>query len=92
MQNPLLKFRRSSISKKPGYLSEKFWRALTTIEFYIFVLRFCTRFLLTNVYKMVFGISFTMFTSSVIDKPSFCECVETRSFLIFANNSRFKQN
>ena len=25
-------------------------------------------------------------------KPAFCECVETRSFLVFANNSRSNQN
>ena len=37
MQNPSLKFRRSSMtSEKPGYFSAKFWWAPTTIEFYIF--------------------------------------------------------
>ena len=28
----------------------------------------------------------------LIDKPGFCECVETRSFFILANNSRSQQN
>ena len=70
MQNPLLKFRQNStISAKPGYLSENFWRAPATIEFNIFWLKFCARFQLTGVYEKVFGIFFILFRSWVIDKP-----------------------
>ena len=29
---------------------------------------------------------------NLIDKPGFCECVETRVFFILANNSSSKQN
>ena len=38
------------------------------------------------------GIFFILFRSSVIDKPGFCECVETRSLLILANSLSSKQN
>ena len=49
MQNPLLKFRQSSIdSQKPGST-----RAPTIILFNIFLLKFCTPLLLTNFYKRV---------------------------------------
>ena len=56
MQNTLQKFRQSSIVfKKPGILSENL-KTLTssnypTIQY--FLLKLCTRFLLTNVYKRV---------------------------------------
>ena len=47
LRNPIPKFRLSYfISKKPGYLSEKLK----------ILLKFCTRFLLHNVYKGIFGI------------------------------------
>ena len=55
-QNPILKLRQSSIfSEKSGYLSEKLWRAPTIIEFKVFLLKFYTRFLLSNVYKRCSG-------------------------------------
>ena len=54
MQNPLLKFRQSSIiSEKLGYLSEKL-KALTSSNYdrvKYFLLKFWTGFLLTNIYK-----------------------------------------
>ena len=33
-----------------------------------------------------------MFSSCIIDKPGFSECLETRFFFILANNSSSKQN
>ena len=36
--------------------NRKLWRALTTIKFNIFLLKFYTRFLLNNVYKRLFRI------------------------------------
>ena len=68
MQNPIPKFRQSSIiSEKPGYLFEKLktptpsW-APTTIEFNIFS-AICTRFLLNNAYKRMLGNFFIFFRS-----------------------------
>ena len=59
MQNPIFKFRESSIiSEKLGYLSEKL-KTLTSSNYHNvsnFSLKFCTPFLLNNIYKMVFGI------------------------------------
>ena len=40
----------------------------------------------------MFGIFFILIRSSIVNKNVKNECVETRSFLIFANNSRSKQN
>ena len=49
MQNPIHKFRKSSvISENPGYFSEKF-KTLTSSNYrniYYFLLKFCKRFLL----------------------------------------------
>ena len=50
------------------------------------MLKFRTHFLLTSSYKKVFEILFILFWPRVINKPCFCECVETRSFFILANN------
>ena len=80
MYNPSLKFRESFIfSRKPSYSSAKFWQAATTIEFNIF----CWCLHLSPTYqclqKGVQGL-FILFRSRVIDKPGFCEWVETRSF------------
>ena len=81
MQNPPLKFRQSSIvSKKPGYLSEnwKLWWASTTTEFNIFSWIFAHVSYLPISAK---GWSeFFLFWSWDIDKPGFCDFVETRSF------------
>ena len=95
MQNPIQKFRQSSIVfEKPGILSENL-KTLTssnypTVQYFLLKLR--TRFLLTNVYKKVCGIFFISFRSWVICKnlkrPGFCTLV----FYTFINNSRSKQN
>ena len=57
----------------------------------IFLPKFCTGFLLNNVYKSLFGIFFIFFRSWVINKTVKSKCVETRSFFIFASNSKPKQ-
>ena len=69
----------------------KLWRAPTTTKFNI-LLNFCTHFLRINVYKSAFDIFFILFTSWVINNNIKNECVETRSFFFFVNNSRSKQN
>ena len=70
----------------------KLWWAPATAKFNIFLLKFCTRFLLNNIYKRTVGNFFILFRSWVIIKNVKNECVENRSFVIFANNSRSKQN
>ena len=82
MQNPIQKFRQSSIVfEKPGILSENL-KTLTssnypTIQYFLLKLR--TRFLVTNVYK------------SYLQKQKKSWFLHTR-FLDFINNSRSKQN
>ena len=79
MQNLTPKLRQTSIiSKKPGFSSEKL-RAPTNIEFNIFLLKFCTCFLLSNVYKRVCGI-FLFCADRALLVCVKNECVETRSF------------
>ena len=70
----------------------KLWWVPATAKFNIFLLKFCTRFLLNNIYKRTVGNFFILFRSWVIIKNVKNECVENRSFVIFANNSRSKQN
>ena len=92
MQNPLLKFRQSSIiSEKPGYLSEKLNPLTSSIEFNIFCWSFAHVSYLPVSTKWSSEF-FILFRSWVTDKPSFYEYVETMSFLILANTSRSKQN
>ena len=95
MQNAIHKFRQSSLfPRNQVNLSEKL-KTLTSFNYrkvYYFLLKFCTRFRLTNVYKSVCDIFKFFFRSWVIDKPGFCECVETRYFFILVNNSSSKQN
>ena len=59
MRNPIEKFRQNSIVfEKEGSLSEKV-KSLTSSNYHrfqYFLLKLRTRFLLTNVYKRVFGI------------------------------------
>ena len=93
MQNPLLKFRQSLLSlRKQRLFYPKSWKlcwASTSIEFNIF----CWNFAQVSYLPMpTIGCSgfFILFRSSVIEKLGFCECVETRSFLILANSSRSK--
>ena len=69
----------------------KFWRASTTIEFNIFCWDFAQIFCLVCLQKDVRNF-FYLFRSWVIHKSVKNDCVETRSFLIFENNSRSKQN
>ena len=54
-----------------------------------FFLKLRTRFLLTNVYKMVFGIFLILFRSWVICRNKKRPCFYT---LVFINNSKSKQN
>ena len=83
MQNPIPELiQKFIIYKKPGFLPQKS-KALTSSNYHriqYFLLKICTRFLLTNVYKRVFGISFILFISRAINKNVKNECVETRSF------------
>ena len=73
MQNSLPKLRQTSpISKKPGFLSERL-KILTSSNYHrvwFFLLKLCTRFLLSNVYKMVCRIFFILFRSKVSSKAS----------------------
>ena len=95
MQNSIPKLRQAPIiSKNQGFFAWKIenFDELQLPEFNIFLLKFCTRFVLSDVYKRVCGIFFILFRSVVINKSVKNECAETRSFLIFANNSRSKQN
>ena len=82
MQNPIQKFRQGSIVfEKPGILSENSKTLMSsnypTVHY--FLLKLCTRSLLTNVYKRVSGTFFILFRSLVINKNVKNECVETRS-------------
>ena len=73
----------SIISKNSGYLPEKL-KTLTSCNYHkvqYFWLKFWTRFLLNNLFEMVFGIFFMLFRSWVINKNTKSECVETKSFL-----------
>ena len=58
MRNPTKKFRQGSIVfEKPDFLSEKLktFKSSNYQRVQYFLLKFRTRFLLTNVYKRVFG-------------------------------------
>ena len=66
MQNPIQKFRqRSIVFKKPGILSEnlKTLRSSNYPAVQYFILKLGTRFLLTNVFKTLFGMFFILFRS-----------------------------
>ena len=93
MQNPMPKLRqRSFIPKKPAFMSEKLktWRAPTAIEFNIFYWNFVHIFYLIMSTK---GCSeFFLFRSWVINKNVKKQVCRNQAFLIFANNSRSKQN
>ena len=66
MQNPIQKFKQSSIVfEKRGILSENL-KTLTSSNYptvQYFLVKLCTRFLLTNVYKRVCGIFLILFRS-----------------------------
>ena len=95
MQNPIQKFRQSSIVfEKPGILFKNL-KTLTSSNYptvQYFLLKFRTRFLLTNVCKSVCGIFFILFRSWVICKNLKRPGFYTLVFYIFINTSRSKQN
>ena len=95
MQNTIQKFRQSSIVfEKPGILSENL-RTLTSSNYptvQYFLLRLRTRFLLSTVYKEVYGIFVILFRSWVICKNKKRPGFYTLLFYSFINNSRSKQN
>ena len=70
----------------------KVWRAPTTVELNIILLKLRTRFLLTNVCNRVFRIFFILFRSWVICKNQKRPVFYTLVFWIFIINSRSKQN
>ena len=84
MQNPVPKLRQSSIiSKRPIFLSKK-------VKTLYYLLKFCTQFFLSNIYKRVFSSFFILFRSSVI-KKIVKNLLSAVFFLFFANNSRPKK-
>ena len=87
MQNPMPKLRQTSIiSKKPVFLSEKL-KTLTSSNYHrdkYILLKFWTRFLLSNVYKRMRGIFYILFSSWVINKSVKTECVENQVFFNFS--------
>ena len=95
MQNPIQKFRQSSIVfEKRDILSENL-KTLTNFNYPTvqhFLLKLRTHFLLTNVCKRVCGIFLILFRSWVIceklKRPGFCAL----AFYIFINNSRSEEN
>ena len=94
MRNPIWKFRQSSIAFEKLGFSEKL-KSLTCSNYngvQYFLLKLCTRFLLTNMYKKVFKIFFILFKSWVIYKNKKWPGFYTLIFYIFINNSRSKQN
>ena len=94
MQNLIPKLRQTSIISKKPEKNWKLWQALTTIEFNIFFAEILhTPFLLSNVYKRVCRIFFIFLKKSWVINKSVKKSVQKPDlFLIFANNSRFKQN
>ena len=92
MQNPIQTFRQSStVFEKPRILSENL-KILTSSNYrtvQYFLLKLCTCFLLTNVYKRVCGtflFSLDLELFAKIKRPGF----STPVFYIFINNSRSK--
>ena len=83
MQNPIQKFRQSStVFEKPGILFENL-EILTSSNYltvHRFLLKLCTRLLLTNVYKRVCGIFFILFRLEIFAKIK-KNLVSTHSFL-----------
>ena len=75
MQNSVFKFRQISIIfEKPGYFSEKL-KIFTSSNYpftnsKLFLLKFCTRFLLNNVYKKGARDFFLMFANNARSKQN----------------------
>ena len=82
MQNTIQKFGQNSIVfEKPGILSENL-KILTRFNYPTvpyFLLKFCTRFLLTNVYKKVCGMCFIFLDLELFAKIK-KDLVSTHSF------------
>ena len=99
MQNPIQKSKESSIVlQEPGILPEKL-RTLTSSNYCslgYFLLKFCTRFSLTTVYKKLFKIFFYfVYILSYLQKVKktwFLNAHRNQVFHTFINNSRSKQN
>ena len=95
MQNPIQKFKQSSTAlEKPGTLFENL-KTLTSSNYpavQYFLLKLCTRFLLTNFYKRVFEFSLFCLDLWVINKNVKRLGFYALVFDIFINNSRSKQN
>ena len=70
----------------------KLWRAPTATKFNIFSWNFAHVSYLIMSAKGCSGLFFILFRYWAINKNIKNECIETRSFLIFAINSRSKQN
>ena len=85
MRNPIQKFRQGSIVfEKPGFLSEKL-KTLTSSNYHrvqYFLLKLATRFLLTNLYKSVFGIFLFCLDLALFAKIK-KDLVSTYSFFTF---------
>ena len=79
LDNPLLFPRNQAICLK----NWKLWQSQTTMKLNIFYWNFA---------HVSYWRRSTKACSGVIDRPVFCECVETKSFYILANNSRSKHN
>ena len=93
MQNPISKLRQGSIiSEKPSFLSEKL-KILTSSNYhtvYYFLLKFCARFLLTEVYKNSTIFLFCLNLELLIKcKKRVCR---NQVVLIFVKNSRSEYN
>ena len=95
MQNPIQKFRQSSINfQEPVILSENL-KTLTSSNFatvQYFLLKLCTCFLLTNVYKSMCGIFLFCLDLELFAKILKRSGFYTLIFYTFSNNSRFKQS
>ena len=98
MQNTIQKFRQNSlVFKKPGIFSENL-KILTSSNYpavQYFLLNLLTRFLLTNVYKSVFGI-FLFYLDLELFAKIKKELVSTHSFftllLIIQDLNKIKKN
>ena len=94
MQNPTQTFRQSSIVfEKPGILCENLKTFTSSnypaVQYYL--LKLCTRFLLTNIYKRVFGTFLFCIDLELFAKIK-NDLVFTHSFLTLINNSISKQD
>ena len=85
MRNPIKKFRQKSIVfEKPGFLPEKL-KTLTSSSYHrvqYFLLKLCTRFLLTNFCKTMFGVFLFCLDLELFAKIK-KDLVPTHSFFTF---------